>query len=387
MKPMRIQVITSVICVLVTTFYGMGQDAQPTTTPQDTKVTSTDPLAGFTLIHDGNYGPSTMEAFDALGIDDVTVIWQGMDPYAEETGLIDVDSVLLQMREKYPDGLQGWLQIDFERPFVGILRNEQPDARFDQTVENLSHLVTRIQELFPETKVTIYCVPSIHLYSLQDNGKRVPWGKLTDEQRETTLRRLDRLKPLLDKMDWFLPRFYDSRPSALLPEDKREQIVGNENDLRRAHVEWLRDYVDQSDRPDREIIPVVRTRYVAGSGGYEHYVGKLIPMDEFVHEQVQPAIDAGADGLYIWGGAENHALHIAFTNPDNWSKGQLKSIHTGFRDIGVLEEDEVPDWQNAKQKRAFRAALGHAESPYVAATIRLFHASRLKDREDSTTSP
>ena len=355
-----------------------GQEPAPTQEVQETEPSKTQrphPLGGFVLIHDGKYDPHTMRLFERLGVDDVTYISQGDDPEAEETGRINIESLILQLSKKNPDGVQGWLEIDFESPFVPILRDGDADPRFEETLEHMRTFVERTQDAFPEADVTIYNVPSLPFWVPQPDGSYLAWGQQSSEQRAATLQRLEQVKPLLDQMDWFLPRFYDVRPSSLLPEKDREKIVASEIDYRKAHVEWLREYIDQSDRPDRKIIPVVKTRLVAGSTEFADYVGTQVPIEEFLTEQVVPAIEAGSDGVFIWGGGDNYIMHMAFTPPKHWSDEQLEKTYREFRHLGALGPDEEPRWRSANQKREFLAALGRAEAPYVAAAVRVMRKS------------
>lgn len=339
------------------------------------KVKVPNPLGDFILIHDGEYDPKTMYLFDELGIDGVTYITQGDDPTAEETGSIDIDLMIQKLRTRNPDGIQGWLEIDFESPFVPILRDSDTDPRFEETHALMQTFVTRVRTAFPDALVTIYNVPSLPYWIEQSDGSVTSWETITVEQRATALARLENLKPLLDQMDWFLPRFYDIRPTWLIPEERREKVVAAEIEYRKAHVEWLRAYVDASDRPHRKIIPVVRTRLVAGASQFAKYVGTQVPIEEFLTEQVHPAIDSGADGVFIWGGGDNYAIHIAFTPPDRWPEDVLQKTHQRFRNLGALGPTEKLHWQSPSQKQKFQAALGRAESPYVAATVRILRAS------------
>jgi hypothetical protein len=348
------------------------------------------PLGEFSILHDGKYDPATMEAFETLRIKDVYVVGQGEDPQSHETGWINIEALILKMKERNPNGIRGWMELDFERPFVPILREGSTHPRFAEMVTLMKALVVRVKMAFPEAQVTIYNVPALPWYVPQPDGSSVGWASITSEQRAAALAKLHDLKPLLDLMDWFLPRYYDIRPTSELSESDLEHMVPGEIDYRVAHVEWLRAYVDVSDRPDRKIFPAVRTRWVGGASSYASYNGLSIPKKEFLNEQVRPAINSGANGVFIWGGAENYAIHIAFTSPDNWSEEMLEKAYRPFREIGILGSDEVPDWTSATQKRAFKAALGAYESPYVASTALLMRekavvtSSQEKEPEQET---
>lgn len=343
------------------------------------------PLGKYTILHDGKYDPATMEAFETLGVEYVHVIGQGEDPHAEETGWIDIELVISNLMSRNPGGIHGWLELDFERPFVPILREGITNPRFEEIRTLMRAFVVRVKRAFPDAKVTIYNVPALPWRVPQQDGTFVGWPAIDSEQRSAALEKLEDLKPLLDEFDWFLPRYYDYLPTSEMPESDRERVVPAEIDHRLAHSQWLRSYIDASDRPDRKILPVVRTRWVGGSSTYAEFHGLSIPRKEFLFEQVYPALDGGANGLFIWGGAENYALHIAFTQPGNWSEEILERTYNSFRRLGVLGPDEVPSWTSAIQKRKFQAALGACEAPYVASTASVMRErSRIDSDEEGT---
>ena len=61
-------------------------------------------------------------------------------------------------------------------------------------------------------------------------------------------------------------------------------------------------------------------------------------------------------------------LHLAFVPPDSISEELLEKSHEHLRRLGILGENEVPDWRSAEQKRAFAKALGNRQMPFVSAT-------------------
>ena len=129
----------------------------------------------------------------------------------------------------------------------------------------------------------------------------VRWNDLEAAKSEV-YKELEAMRVLLDEMDWFSPRFYDFIPTELFPKVGRKDMRRDELEYRKDMAGWLRTYVDKSDRPDRPIIPIVRSNWVGGAGGYEEWVDHPMPVDEFIDEQVMPALTGGADGVMLWEG-------------------------------------------------------------------------------------
>lgn len=362
----------------------VGQDAgrQSEDEAQDIRdaIRERTPLGEFTLIQNGEYDPTTMETLERLRIEGIEILGQGSDPQSSETGWINIQEMILKLQRRNPDGIHGWLELDFETPFVPILREGASNPRFHEIRTLMTSFVVQVKNAFPEAKVTVYNVPALSWSNPQPDGSNVMWPAITSEQRAAALARLEDLRPLLDEMDWFLPRFYDIRPTDELTEEERSRVLPAEIDYRIAHVEWLRTYVDGSHRPGRKIIPAVRTRWVRGATSFEQFNGMSMPRTEFLDEQVKPALENGADGVFIWSGGENYALHIAFTSPQNWSDEVLERTYDLFRRLGVLGKHDVPNWQSTEQKRAFQAALAAWESPYIGSTARLMREQAIVAR-------
>lgn len=194
---------------------------------------------------------------------------------------------------------------------------------------------------------------------------------LTDSEKSEVYEELEAMRVLLDDMDWFSPRFFDFIPTARFPEDQREQMERDEFEYRKDMVAWLRTYVDKSDRPDRPIVPVTRSNWVGGAGGYEAWVDHEIPVDEFVAEQLKPALTGGADGVMLWEGWDMWMQHLTSINPDTISPELREQALRYFRIVGILGENEVPDWRSAPDMRQRLKELGRRQMPYVAATASL----------------
>ena len=331
------------------------------------------PLRGWSLLHDGTFDPYTNSAYSTLGCDEVLNIGQGEDPQSFESGVIDIDGVLGRLSDRYPDGIQGYVSLDWEDPFFDILHGGPTKPKFEETMGNLVEFVRRFKRVFPESVVTHYNIPSLPFWGTAEDGRTAGWNDLSDECRAEYYERVEALRPVLDELDWFCPRYYDFIPSPELPDEWRDRHVAAELEHRAAIVRWLRNYVKTSDRPDRKIIPIGRTSWTGGASGYEEWVHKDIPVDEFIHEQLDPAMKNGADGLMLWEGYEMWMLGSLFRPPDQISDELREAALAFFRSMGVLDANEVPDWKSASLKREFSKALGNRQIRYVAAV-----ASRMR---------
>jgi hypothetical protein len=323
------------------------------------------PLRGWSLLHDGVFDPETESAYSVLGTELVRSFAQGDDPQSYESGVIDIQGVLTRLGNRFPDGLSGYVNLDWEEPFFEFLHAGPSHPRFKATLDNLVEFVQRFKARFPETVVTHYNLPAFPFWGTAEDGRTVAWNDISDECRTDFFRNAEALKPLLDELDWFCPRHYDFVPSDEIDEQWKTRQIASEIEHRAAIVRWLRMYVDQSERPDRKIIPVIRTSWVGGSTAHVDWVNKDIPVEEFVQEQVRPSLDSGADGLMLWEGYEMWMLGSAFRPPDSISTDLRENALSYFRMLGILGANEEPNWSSAAQKRAFRRALGIRQLRYV----------------------
>ena len=350
---------------------GTGQDGakkevQPRPEVDPPTVDVNHPLRGWTLLHDGNFDPITNSAYSVLGCQKVITFAQGDDPQSYESGVIDIDGVLVRLVKRYPDGIEGYVNLDWEQPFFDFLHAGPTHPRFQSTMENLLEFVRRFKGVFPGAVVTHYNLPALPFWGTTEDGRAAAWNDISDKCRSEYFDRMEALKPVLDEFDWFCPRFYDFVPSPEIPEEWRERQIASEIGHRAAIVRWLRTYVDGSERPGRKIIPVTRTAWVGGAGGYEKWVDRDIPVDEFLHEQLKPAMKNGADGIMLWEGYEMWMLGSAFRPPDEISTELRDTALEFFRAMGILATDAVTNWASAEEKRAFRKALGIRQIRYVA---------------------
>ena len=345
------------------------QEQEPTEDPtiQAPDTLEMLPLRGWTIMHDGRFDPETESAFDILQTERVLGIGQSEDPQSYQSGVIDIQATLARLANRYPDGIQGYVELDWEEPFFEVLHHGPTHPKYAKTLENVTEFVRRFKAVFPGTLVTQYNLPAIPYWVKNRDGTVVSWIDASDARRSEIFQELEAMRPLLDEMDWFAPRHYDFVPTEQIPEDRRAAQVAAECEHRAAIVRWLRKYVDDSDRPNRKILPVTRTNWVGGATNYSEWVEMEIPVREYIDEQVMPALLNGADGIKLWQGWEIWMLHLAFIPPDSISTELRSKSLTHLRLLGIIAEDEVPDWRSAAQKRAIQKALGLRQMPYLAA--------------------
>lgn len=349
------------------------------------EVAASPPLRGWILLHDAVFDPQTEAIYNALDVGRCYTIGQSYDPESFETGVIDIPRVITAVARNYPDGLRGYVQLDWEDPFFSILHAGPSHPRFEEVRDNYAEFMRSFKTAFPEALVTHYNIPFIPFWVENSNGSTVWWSKIDDKTLTRYEADLDELRPILDEMDWFCPRYFDFVPSAQLSEESRANRVQAEIDHRKAVVLWLKRYLASSDRPDRKIIPVARTRWSGGIASYAAFDNELIPRDEFIAEQLVPAMESGANGLLLFEVYETWMLDVAFTSPDQVSSELREKALAVLRQNGLLGENELPNWRSAAQKRAFLQALGSAQTPYLAAI-----ASRMRAHprvEDSGEEP
>ena len=199
-----------------------------------------------------------------------------------------------------------WGMLDFEFPYDEILLHGPSDPRHEAAVKSLVATVRAVRAEFPEVRWTYYGFPRIPYWiGMKD------WGMLTEAERSQQFAKAHAsFGAILDELDWVQPSLYDKYEDALgMPRSGSPRAVA-EAAFRTACVEVVAKWFE-GRRPAPPIIPVVSPWFQPGGRAT---VFRAIPEEEFLREQVQPALAAGAAGISIWG-AMNYYLKITTVHP------------------------------------------------------------------------
>jgi hypothetical protein len=181
--------------------------------------------------------------------------------------------------------------------------------------------------------------------------------------------------PLMDEVDWFLPSIYDRYESKLFAADMLPLISLSETSFREATVDFLRSYMAQPGKVRRPIIPMVSPWFIEGGRATQF---RPIPSEEFLSDQLRPAIMTGADGIALWCSTDwllMLATHNGAELPQYAANEQVRVRNQFQVDLLAGVYSSSFDWTSASNKALVRARLTDVVAGAVAA-IKQTYAER-----------
>jgi uncharacterized membrane protein YgcG len=253
----------------------------------------------------------------------LAVYQNNADFNAQFTGLINPALVIADIQRQINAGWDTeWGMLDFEVPFDAILLAGPSDPRYEATMASMVTALQEVQAAFPHIKWTYYGVPNVLYWVL---GK--DWGYITEEQREGLYPQVAaNFAPLLNQVDWVMPSVYDVYERGLGWPPSWSGLIASEREWRKACVTTVIRYYQAADLPCPPILPAV-SAWFQPSGHAS--VLLPIPIDEFCEDQVHPCLEAGADGIALWGAME---YYLTLATDDNLPPGYEGATgYTRFR--------------------------------------------------------
>lgn len=220
-------------------------------------------------------------------------------------GLIDADAVVAALSQTIPATSTEYVMLDFEHPFCDVLAahrtypNGEPHPQYEQTVSTMLNLLTRLRSAFPGVKWTYYGIPYLRYWPMNTNGAVRHWANIDDSSRESQYQRMKEVYgPLVQAVDWISPTVYDIYDSGMYTAEQLPLVNARETAWRSAVAEHCKRLREEFGLGDIPIIPTVN--YIYPHVGNVEFTGKLIPISDFLHDQVQPLVEAGVDGIALW---------------------------------------------------------------------------------------
>lgn len=255
-------------------------------------------VASFPIIYDSAPSPGFISPIDTA--QRYLIVYQSdyssnFDPATQTDVDININAVIEAIGRKVAaNGSPKWGVLDIENPFDEILKAGPSDARFAPAVASLVNVIRAVRVAYPQIKWTYYGFPRVPYWlGMQD------WGGLTPEVREASyVQFAHNYEQVMAEMDWFMPSLYDVYERArAMPNCASAREVA-EAEYRKACICVISRWFARASVAARPIIPVVSPWFQPGGVATSY---QAIPMDEFCAEQVRPAIEAGANGMAIWG--------------------------------------------------------------------------------------
>jgi hypothetical protein len=307
------------------------------------------------LLYEDSIDESGLQALSKADSERYLIVYQHLADPAAESGKIDKASLLKHLGNRLNVDSQGWGVLDFENPYDAILQQGPASDRWEATTRTMIDALRAAKAMFPKMKWTFYGVPGLAYY-LKNNNQTYTWDTAPKELAEQEVaRQIACYGPVIAECDWLAPCVYSTvgNPRFLGGQSPQTQAATRAYVSARVGM-CVRVSQARKDRP--KVIPFASPLYQYGGGAR---CLSRIPRSEILRTCVEPAVDAGADGLAIWTGA--HYFIDAVTKPgpsaDFADCGGRQAVATTWsEDLGITTEELLSPAGYLLVRRMFSAA-------------------------------
>jgi len=319
-----------------------AQSASPAT-PQDGTARSKPPV----LLYDTLVDPSVLlEARRAEALP-LLLIYQYCSPDSKTSGEIDVGAVLRCIDRLTQGDPPAWGMLDFEYGFTDRMQKGVDGPGALRARDEMIRLIKAVRAAYPRTRWTYYGVPFLP-YWLEHRS----WLDASNEMKRLEMTRCAQMYgPLVAECDWVSPSIYPVYDPAMFSPPERA-------DVRRAGIAWRIAQVGFARllAQGKPVIPMISPVWQPGgrtpSGG-------VVPSDQFVEDQVRPALRAGASGLAIWTAYTQMIDSATRTTEDRTATGEFPrdNLARSLLDGALPQDWTAPDLPPRLRKRAADVVL------------------------------
>jgi hypothetical protein len=262
------------------------------------------------ILYDRSYEQNTNTA--QAGAERYLIVYQtSIDHESMSSGRINVDKLVANIQQQIEESTTEyrWGILDFEVPFDDVLEAGHSHPMHATAVSSLVGAIREVKRRFPRIKWTYYNMPRLRYW---EKGR--DWANLDQAQRLNAMDRvLASYGAVMAEMDWFNPSVYDQYEAGLgMPRSQSDPHFA-ERAFRTASVELIRRWLaKRGPSGDRPIIPMVSCWFQPGG---EATALRKVPLEEFISEQVEPCIVAGADSVALWG-CMHYFVQVALMPPE-----------------------------------------------------------------------
>jgi hypothetical protein len=240
------------------------------------------------LLYDTLVDPSVLIEARRTEAIPLLIVYQYCSPDSKSTGNIDVGAVLRCIDRVTMGDPPSWGMLDFEYGFTDRMQKgvDGPGARHAR--DEMIRLIRAVRAAYPRTRWTYYGVPFLP-YWLEHRS----WIDSSDQMKRAEMTRcVEMYGPLVAECDWVSPSIYPVYDPAMFDPPERASV-------RRAGVAWRSAQVGFARvlAGEKPVIPMISPVWQPGG---RTPAGGVVPSDQFVEDQVRPALQAGAAGLAIW---------------------------------------------------------------------------------------
>lgn len=240
------------------------------------------------LLYDTLVDPSVLVEARGTGALPLLLIYQYCSPESKSTGNIDVGAVLMCIDRLTQGEPPTWGMLDFEYSFTDRMQAGTGGAGAIHARDEMIRLIRAVRAAFPKTRWTFYGVPFLP-YWLDHRS----WLEATDDRKRTEIIRCAEMYgPIVAECDWVSPSIYPVYDPSMFDAPERTAVRGAGVAWRSAQVGFAR--LLSRGKP---VIPTVSPVWQPGGRAPS---GGVVPPDQFLEDQVRPAVGAGASGVAIW---------------------------------------------------------------------------------------
>lgn len=294
----------------------------------------------------------------AIGVQPYIVVYQGVDPQAVSTGLVDPNKIIDEIKRLWGDDPSGYVMLNYENPFDEIFKVGPSHPKYKATVESMVGALKAVKAKFPKVKLTYYGVPRLPYwvpgyYGWADSPKSAADGVLAHYKATYA--------PLMAELDWLSPSVYDRYELNRRPQNEHAILTSRELSWRTTYITMCKEMLAAAGRPDTPVIPVCL--FVFPHGG-DATVEGAITDEEFLRDQVKPCLDAGADGFAHWCAYQTHVIIAGKTELTNGiTVADQRKMRDLARDL-FLAGKEPSEWTSEQAKASLQAAFGNRLAGY-----------------------
>jgi hypothetical protein len=280
----------------------------------------------------------------------------GQDKESYKTGKLDVLAIIKEVERRFGQSPPKWMQLDCESPFFKNLLCPRDSEEFRGAMQTMLETLRAMKARFPQCQWSFYGIPQVP-YWVNKKG----WGSLTDAERMAELTEVaERYAPLVDEMDWVSVSIYQMYDPKMVVPGSRTSLRGTPESVRHDGRVWRAAAVGLAKLMARGK-PVLPTVFPYWSpSGIAPYC-RVIPVEEFIADQIMPAVNAGADGFALWTNADYRIRLVSSPDPEamapkperNFSFREWRAAFTA----DYFNGQEPADWSSIETVRQLKSKV------------------------------
>jgi hypothetical protein len=301
---------------------------------------------------------------------------QSTDPESIKTGRIDVGKIVAEVERRWGPEPSGWGMLDYEEPFDSWLSLPPDDPRNRQAVEEMARAIRMVKLAYPNVKWTYYGTPRLERWLPKPDGTTGGWSISSEDAKRAELERRTRsLAPLFRELDWINPSFYDVYENSAMAGAERDVMLANEDMWRLADAGLGREIRKSLGLPQIPVIPCVSPLFQPGGKATAQ---RRIPKEEFLSDQVMPAIRGGCDGVAIWTGADFIVTLATMGKGGTLTEADIQTQRDArYAWLPLVPQRRGPGgWEEPEVKLALSSAIGDAIADAADAARTAFSQAR-----------